>query len=243
MGRVFAHGEAAMEVIPYYSMMEEIHKFARTLPRTRLWHDIANVTDDTVVNVLNTDRAEEDILAEAQKKIDALYGEGEKQTIDAIVYESCAGHTREYAELLSARTGLKACTLDEAEALKGKRVIFMGWLMASGIKGYKKAAKLFDVRAVCAVGMAGLSEKYEAELKEQNHVEAPLFYLQGGFDMSKLKGMYRFMMKTMARTVGKKLQAKPDRTDEENDMLALMTEGGNRVCAENLSRVEKWMGK
>lgn len=35
----------------------------------------------------------------------------------------------------------------------GSEIIYLGWIMAGGIKGYKEAAKLYKVRAVCGIGM------------------------------------------------------------------------------------------
>ena len=68
----------------------------------------------------------------------------------------------------------------------------------------------------------------------------PLFTLQGGFDMSKLKGVYKLMMLVMAKTVGKSLAAKQDRTAEEDQMLHLLTQGGSCVSEENLQPVLDW---
>ena len=68
----------------------------------------------------------------------------------------------------------------------------------------------------------------------------PLFTLQGGFDLKKLRGIYRLMMLVMSKTVVKKLAAKPDRTPDEEDMLDLFQNGGNRVSLENLRPVLAW---
>ena len=68
----------------------------------------------------------------------------------------------------------------------------------------------------------------------------PLFTLQGGFDLKKLRGIYRLMMLVMSRTVAKKLAAKPDRTPDEDDMLDLFQNGGNRVSLANLAPVLAW---
>ena len=68
----------------------------------------------------------------------------------------------------------------------------------------------------------------------------PVFTLQGGFDITKLRGVYRFMMKIMIMTVGKGLAQKPDRTDDEEVALKMMRSGGDYVSAENLSAVLAW---
>ena len=58
--------------------------------------------------------------------------------------------------------------------------------------------------------------------------------------MNKLHGIYKFMMKTMKKFVGKSLAEKPDRTPEEDDMLDMMLHGGERVSEENLKAVLDW---
>ena len=73
----------------------------------------------------------------------------------AIVYTSNTGHTRKYALLLGEQIGLPLFSLDEAKSQLsgGSPVIYLGWLHASHVKGYAKAARRFDLRAVCAVGL------------------------------------------------------------------------------------------
>ena len=109
------------------------------------------------------------------------------------------------------------------------------------VKGYAAAAKRYIVRAVCAVGMAqpGAQEKI---LRERNKLpeSVPLFQLQGNFDVKKLHGMYRLMMEVMVKTAGKALASKSGRTAEEDDMLDMMTNGGERVRVENLHAVLAW---
>ena len=48
------------------------------------------------------------------------------------------------------------------------------------------------------------------------------------------------MMQVMAKTVGKSLAAKQDRTAEEDQMLTLLTQGGSCVSEENLQPVLDW---
>ena len=51
---------------------------------------------------------------------------------NTVVYTSNTGYTRQYAMLLSKKTGLPACSLDEAmkHLAPGSSVIYLGWLMA-----------------------------------------------------------------------------------------------------------------
>ena len=163
---------------------------------------------------------------------------------NSIVYTSNTGYTAEYARLLGERTGLPVYSLAEAERklAAGNRVIYLGWLMAGKVQGYKKAAKRYKVQAVCGVGMGGNGSQLQ-ELRKANAIseKTPLFTLQGGFDINKLSGVYKLMMTIMVKTAGKGLAEKQDRTPEEDVMLDMLTRGGSRVSAENLAEVLAWV--
>ncbi len=163
--------------------------------------------------------------------------------IEAIVYVSQTGHTKQYAELLGEKTGLPVYTLDIAKkkVLRGSEVIYCGWLMAGKVKGYKKALKCFTVKALCGVGMSN-GDSQLADIRKVNQISEnmPLFYLPGGFQMEKLHGIYKLMMKIMKATVGKGLSEKTERTPEEDDMLNLLLHGGNTVSADYLSEILGW---
>ncbi len=162
--------------------------------------------------------------------------------MDAIIYTSNTGYTQQYARLLGEATGLPVHPLSDAAASvkPGAEIIYLGWLMAGSVKGYQKAARRYHIRAVCCVGMAE-GNSQEAGIRKRYHIlEIPVFVLQGGFDITKLHGIYRFMMNTMVKTVGKALAKKPDKTQEEADMLDMMYHGGNRVSMENLEPILQW---
>lgn len=65
------------------------------------------------------------------------------------------GCTECYARLLTQETGLPVYSLAEAKkrVFAGAEVIYLGWIMAGSVKGYAEAAKRYQVRAVCGVGM------------------------------------------------------------------------------------------
>ena len=75
--------------------------------------------------------------------------------MNAILYTSNTGSTAQYAKLLADKTGLPVYSAEEAKSKLPARseILYLGWLMASSIKGYKDAAKRYNIRAVCAVGM------------------------------------------------------------------------------------------
>lgn len=162
---------------------------------------------------------------------------------DAIVYTSNTGFTAQYASLLGGETGLPVYTLDDAEKKlpRNSPIVYLGWLAAGKVQGYDKAVTNFNLQALCAVGMAKCGSQME-DVKKSNNLpeELPLFTLQGGFDLKKLRGVYKLMMLVMSKTVAKKLAAKPDRTPDEEDTLDLFQNGGSRVSLENLKPVLAW---
>ena len=169
--------------------------------------------------------------------------EEQKMKPTAIVYTSNTGTTAQYARMLEERTGWKAYSLDEAwSALEeGTPVLYLGWLMASQVKGLKKAQKRFKICAVCGVCM-GRTGSQLAEVRKANALpaELPVFTMQGGFDMKRLHGVYKFMMTIMGKTMGKRLSQKPNLSPEERDMLQLLKEGGSYVSEVNLSGLLAW---
>ena len=161
----------------------------------------------------------------------------------AIIYTSNTGSTAEYAGLLGKELNLPVHSLQQAKnkVPAGSEIIYLGWIMAGGIKGYKEAAKTYKVCAVCGVGMGQTGTQLK-EVREKNEIPqiVPLFTLQGNFDVKKLRGVYRYMMNIMVKTAGKGLAAKTDRTPEEDDMLDMMVNGGRRVSLQNLRAIIEW---
>lgn len=167
-----------------------------------------------------------------------------KQT--AILYTSNTGFTRQYAQMLGGKLGLPVYPLQEAfsELPRGSSVIYLGWLMAGKVQGYAQAAKRYRIGAVCGVGMGATGSQIQ-DLRRANALpdSLPVFTMQGGFDMNRLRGIYKFMMTVMAKTAGKGLADKTDRTPEEDAMLELLLHGGSRVSEDNLKSVLEWYRK
>ena len=161
----------------------------------------------------------------------------------AIVYASNTGFTAEYASLLGGETGMPVFSMEEAEEhlLPHSPILYMGWLAAGKVQGYDKAVTKFNPQALWAVGMTRSGSQME-DVKKSNQLPEglPLFTLQGGFDLHKLRGVYKLMMSVMSKMVAKKLAAKSDRTPDEEDTLDLFQNGGSRVSLENLKPVLAW---
>ncbi len=162
----------------------------------------------------------------------------------AIVYESFTGHTKAYAELLSKSSGIRLFSLEEASSKLNREddVLYMGWLRAEAVSGYKKAAKKYNVCAVCAVGLARIDEKTEAAVKKMNNIFGiPFFALPGGVEMDKLPGYYKIPMLVLRKFMVRSLKKKPVLTTAEEDQLDAWTHEGSRVNAEELEPVLLWV--
>lgn len=125
--------------------------------------------------------------------------------IRAVVYESNTGFTKKYAELLSVQTGLPCHPLSENKVKSGDSIIYLGWLCAGRIKGYAKAAKKYNVRAVAGVGLRAQDAEALSQLIKQNNTgDIPAFYLQGGVDIQKLRGLNKIILKAAVKAMAGK---------------------------------------
>lgn len=147
----------------------------------------------------------------------------------AVIYESNTGHAERYAKALADMLHLPCYDIKGAKSAvsKGESVIFIGWVFASQIMGLKKAAKRWNVSAVGAVGLFPDAKANNDILIEKNKLTVPLFYLRGGVDFDKLKGLQKKLLKMvhddMARSddpekkeAAKMLEGSTDFFSEEN---------------------------
>lgn len=118
--------------------------------------------------------------------------------------------------IISVNVGWYSMKEAEKKVKTGAEIIYMGWIMAGKIKGYPEAARKYNIKAVCSVGM-GQTGTQLTEVRAKNKIpqRMPLFTLQGTFDIRKLHGVYKMMMNVMVKTAGKALADKSDRTPEE----------------------------
>lgn len=163
-----------------------------------------------------------------------------RNKMQAIVFTSNTGHTQEYAQMLGVELGLPCYDLKQAKSNlpSGAEIVYLGWIMAGNVQGLKKALRRYDVKAVCAVGMSGNSDQLKEMYDKYRFLEdTPLFYLQGGLEYQKLKGVYKFMIGTIKNVMGKKLETKEEKSPEEQEMLELIVNGRSTVSKEKLSDV------
>ena len=157
----------------------------------------------------------------------------------AIVYTSNTGFTARYAAMLGERTGLPLYSFGEAKNVlaKGTPVLYLGWLMAGTIRGYKKAAKRYKICAVCGVGLCDTGSLL-TEIRRAEKIPAtiPLFTLQGGIDHEKLTGIYKKMIDTLIAFMRKK----KNKSEDDARMLYLLENTGDYVSEEHLADVYRW---
>ena len=146
--------------------------------------------------------------------------------------------------MLGKRLGLKVYPMNDArkELHKNAEIIYLGWVMGGLVRGYTGAAKRWRVRAVCGVCMGESGSQIE-NIRKMNKisVQLPVFTLQGGFDMKKLPGAYRMMMKMIRGSLEKQMEAKENRTPGEEAALNMLRFGGSGISEEHLEPVMKWL--
>lgn len=163
--------------------------------------------------------------------------------ISGIVYTSNSGYTAEYAHLLGELTGLPVTNLRSGGQVKpDSEVIYLGWLIAGRVKDYALADRLYRIRAVCAVGMSPAGHAAAEKLRKQMKlgVLTPVFMLQGGFDMKRLHGPYRWIMQLKCKDIRRRLEQKERLSPPQQLMYTMVTEGGSAVDAQQLSQVVAW---
>lgn len=163
-----------------------------------------------------------------------------------VVYQSDTGFTKEYAQMLAKAEKVKCYALDQALAQldQGAEVFYMGPLMAGHIKGVDRAVKTFSVKGACGVGMSPEGFIPREALAKSNYIpnDAPIFYLQGGWAPKKVGWLKRRMVAMATKSIRESLQAKGDRTPEDERQLDCLLHGGSFVAFEKLAPIREWMG-
>lgn len=164
--------------------------------------------------------------------------------IKGIVYTSNTGYSAQYAKMLGERLSLPVCSLKEADIATNSPVIYIGWLMGGFVSGYAKAAKRYEVKAVIGVGMGETGTQLDTVRKNNKvHEAVPVFVLQGGFDINKLKGIYKLMMKLMVKKLKKDYEGRTDLSEGEKAIVDMLYNGGNYVNEKHLADVLEWYDK
>lgn len=160
-----------------------------------------------------------------------------------IIYKSNTGYTEQYAKLLSEQLGLPCYKLGSVpECHKGRDAIYLGWLFAGNIVGYKTASKKYHLRCVCGVGMGPPVPELVPGFRDKMGIpdSVQVFYLQGGFDINKLKGPMKLIMKVKCKEIAGRLNVRAELSPEEQATLRMTQTGASCVSRENLAEVVAW---
>lgn len=156
---------------------------------------------------------------------------------EIIVYGSCYGTTKKYAEELSGKTGIEAVSCKAVNDInRYQTIIYMGGLYAGGVEGMKKTLmKLNDITGkkliIATVGLADPTDKQNIDHIRNNirtqvspeiYEKARIFHLRGGIDYSKLSLLH----KTMMKLVYKKALSVPE--EEKTAEIRAMIETYNK---------------
>jgi menaquinone-dependent protoporphyrinogen IX oxidase len=148
-----------------------------------------------------------------------------------VIYASASGFTRKYAEWIAEE--LRCDLLPRArvrvrDLLDRDVVIYGGRLHAGGISGVgliKRNLGRLAGKKVCvfACGASPVRDETVAEIRDRNfsrdqQSQVRFFYLRGGFDFAKLRGLDRFLMSLRLRMILRTRES--ERTADETGMLA-----------------------
>jgi len=156
-----------------------------------------------------------------------------------IVYESKTGFTKRYADMLAAKTKMKAIPVkDIAKVNPDEEILFLGWFKVGRIQGLDKVRK-YNIKAICGTGTGRTAEPSVEAVIARNRIEnIPFFYLRGGcLPLKKIKGMDRILLSIFV----KMLKSRKDKDERTEEAIAIIENGFDGVKEENLEPVLEWL--
>ena len=164
------------------------------------------------------------------------YQKKRQNMIKAIIYQSKTGHTKEYAETLSKELKIPCYSVSDAKEKlqQQEEIIYLSWVRATTLVGYKKINKKYQIICLGAVGAYPKSNEYLKQLKEYNHITQELFYFRGGINYEKLNKFYQKLLKL----VGKAITMENPR---DKEMSLLFEKGGNFVNPKQLKSLVEYI--
>ena len=129
-----------------------------------------------------------------------------------IIYGSCYGTTKQYAEELSKRTKIDLKPYQEIKNInRYETIIYLGALYAGGVLGLSQTLKKLDSCAnkkiiIITVGLAdpvdkenisNINNSLKRQLSKEIYKQASIYHLRGGIDYSKLNFKHKTMMKLL----------------------------------------------
>lgn len=160
----------------------------------------------------------------------------------SIVYNSNAGHTMEYAKLLARELEVSCFSLEEAKKIlkKKEEVIFLTWIFGGRPKKLKKALKRYKCIAISTVGMT-IDKADQDDIKNKYKLNCPLYYLPGGLDVNRLKGIYKTIATSVYDKMALKLKDEKELDDSEKIVAEAIINGKNYVSSIYLEPIIRYM--
>ena len=156
-----------------------------------------------------------------------------------IIYGSCYGTAKVYAEALAEQMKCKVLSYDKVKAPDGyETIVYVGGLYAGGVMGMAKTAKKISADkckrfVVITVGLADPADEKNVEnIRKAALRQIPnsladrteFYHLRGGIDYEKLRFKHRMMMKMLYE------QVKKQPVDEQDaDTRAMIDTYGQKV--------------
>ena len=156
-----------------------------------------------------------------------------------IIYGSCYGTAKVYAEALAEQMKCKVLSYDKVKAPDGyETIVYVGGLYAGGVMGMAKTAKKISADkckrfVVITVGLADPADEKNVEnIRKAAIRQIPnsladrteFYHLRGGIDYEKLSFKHRMMMKMLYE------QVKKQPVDEQDaDTRAMIDTYGQKV--------------
>ena len=145
-----------------------------------------------------------------------------------------------YAKRLGEELKLPVFPLKEAERelAKGAEIVYLGCIRANMISGLDKAKKYFSLGLIVGVGLTE-SGKNDEEVRKANNIDSslPLFTLQGGYYPRRLHGISKLILSLVVKSQIKSLKEKENRTKEDDEMLSMLQNGGEKRDEEGIKKV------
>ena len=164
--------------------------------------------------------------------------------INAIVYSSCTGSCKKYAQMMSEATGLPVYSLKEFQRMKDRRpIVYVGWLFGGFIMGLAKAKRLGHVKAVCQVGMGPDTPALEGIARKKNFLplkKVPVFYFQGSFNIDKLPLPLKLIMQKKTVEIAQGLESKGSLNAQEQATLKMARTGSGGPAAWDIGAFTAW---
>ena len=172
---------------------------------------------------------------------------------EIIIYGSCYGTAKTYAEALSKMINVAAVSYDRVSGLERyETIIYVGGLYAGGVRGMAKTVKKISTVkckrfVVITVGLADPDdEKNVKNIRKAalRQIPKPLadrtefYHLRGGIDYEKLSFKHRMMMKMLYEQVKKQPVG-----EQDADTRAMIETYGQKVSFVDLACLDNIVKK